>query len=345
MLAVILTGVFSWAGTFDRASKVFHSQEWQVFELHEATPPRYDTFYVQVSDAIKNAFVMTYSWRWDMNTTPGDYDLHLWTIPTEFRASMVLFLTLIATSRLRQKWRFVYLAIFGAYCIGTNRRDVLLFLAGMFLAEIDLIRQERRLTLAIRPARRSTLFWLCPFILGLYLICIPPIGAEFMFGFRTLVRWTNHLPHDGEFFGYQGAILQCFGAALITWTAANSTFLAPLFTNPVSQYLGQISYALYLVHGNVLKSLFYSVIQWIADVTGGFGTANQWGTQLLVGTTAKLITAWLLGLVIVLPVTIWVADLFWRGIDVPVVRFARWVEKQWSEDWEEAHGTVGEKIG
>jgi hypothetical protein len=45
--------------------------------LHESTPPHYDSFVGQLGDAIKNAWWMTFFWRWDGTTTPGDYDLHL----------------------------------------------------------------------------------------------------------------------------------------------------------------------------------------------------------------------------------------------------------------------------
>lgn len=35
---------------------------------------------------------------------------------------------------------------------------------------------------------------------------------------------------------------------------------------------------------------------------------------------------WGLGLVVFGGVCVWVADVFWRVVDVPTVRFARWVE-------------------
>lgn len=101
MIAVVICGLLTWTGAFTYATGVTHSEKATPFQLHESTPPHYDSFVGQLGDAIKNAWWMTFFWRWDSTTTPGDYDLHLWTIPTEFRCSMVLFLTLIATSRLR----------------------------------------------------------------------------------------------------------------------------------------------------------------------------------------------------------------------------------------------------
>lgn len=86
--------------------------------------------------------------------------------------------------------------------------------------------------------------------------------------------------------------------------------------NPFAQYLGQISYALYVVHGFVLRSLLYSIMPgiWAICDPGGGRTLFPF----LVGITVAS--------VIVVPATFWVADLFWRGVDKPSVRVARWVE-------------------
>jgi peptidoglycan/LPS O-acetylase OafA/YrhL len=218
---------------------------------------------------------MTFFWRWDSTTTPGDYDLHLWTIPTEFRCSMVLFLTLIATSRLQTRWRLTYVIALMTYCIATNRRDVMLFLAGMLLAEIDMIRTATHSTaLPTATAPREVLCrkynYLQPailFVMGLFLASSPVIEAPLTPGYRSLCTLLSWLPSSGDFLGYPGSLLQCIGGILITWsvaTSAPSSFIASVFTNPVAQYLGRISYALYLVHGNVLKSLLYTLMPTIA---------------------------------------------------------------------------------
>ena len=52
-------------------------------------------------------------------------------------------------------------------------------------------------------------------------------------------------------------------------------------------------------------------------------------------TTGKSMLSYLLCALLVVPVTFWLADLFWRGVDIPSVRFAKWVEGKVSEDPEE----------
>lgn len=345
MIAVVICGLLTWIGAFTYAASVTHSENPTPFKLHESTPPHYDSFVVQVGDAIKNAWWMTFFWRWDSTTTPGDYDLHLWTIPTEFRCSLVLFLTLIATSRLQTRWRLTYVIAFITYCVATDRRDVMLFLSGMLLAEIDLIRTATHSTFlptstTPRKAPSGKYNYLQPailFIVGLFLASSPIIEAPLTPGYRSLCALLSWLPSSGDFLGYPGSVLQCIGGILITWSVANSassSFIASVFTNPVAQYLGHISYALYLVHGNVLKSVLYTLMPTIASTTGGFGAVDQSGTVTL-GTMTNFVAAWLMGMVFVLPVTIWTADLFWRAIDMPVVRFGKWLEGRASVEWDQ----------
>jgi peptidoglycan/LPS O-acetylase OafA/YrhL len=305
-------------------TNVIHSENPTPFELHESIPPRYDSFMIQVVDAAKKAWWMTFLWRWDSTTTPGDYDLHLWTIPTEYRCSMVLFLTLIATSPLRTRWRISYVVTFMTYCIATNRRDVLLFLSGVLIAEIDLIRTARHTAILppvnvsakISYQKCSYLQLPISFTVGLFLASSPVIEAPSTTGYRTLLPLLSPLPSSGDFLGYPGSLLQCIGAILVTWSVTHSnpsSFTTRLFTNSVAQHLGSISYGLYLVHGNLLKSLLYALTPTIASTTDGSGTMEPSGTLVAVGTIPKFAAAWLIGMMVVLPVTVWTADLFWRG--------------------------------
>jgi peptidoglycan/LPS O-acetylase OafA/YrhL len=89
--------------------------------------------------------------------------------------------------------------------------------------------------------------------------------------------------------------------------------LQSIFTTPVAIYLGNISYALYLTHNLCLTILEPRLKPVLYQI---FGKATFWGRQL----------SWVGGLVLFLPIIICVADLFWRVIDTPSVKFARWLE-------------------
>jgi peptidoglycan/LPS O-acetylase OafA/YrhL len=324
IIAVMICGLLLSLGAFGRASSIFNKDD-NYLHLHESPPPIFDTFLAQTYDTAKCALQMLNVWDWTDDLSANDYDRHLWTIVVEFRSSMVLFLLLLGTSRLRQTCRLLICICFTIFCILTARKDVLLFVSGMLVAELDLIRKSTEpsllpSTIHRRLPRRllSSLTWPFTFLLGLYLCSVPVIGCESTTGFVTL---TSLVP---SCFPDRSAFIRSVGAILTTWSAANSESLKPIFTNRFSLYLGKISFALYLVHGNVLKSLLYSVMPIIYGITND-GTSE--GISL-----SGLVQSWMLGALVVLPVTFWLSDVFWRGVDMPCVRFARWVESKVSVD-------------
>lgn len=91
--------------------------------------------------------------------------------------------------------------------------------------------------------------------------------------------------------------------------------LQRIFTNAFTQYLGKISFSLYLVHGFVIHTVYYALIEVL------------WGT---VGdeTDMQKEVAFGVALVIVTVALVWVSDVFMRVVDMPSVKFARWVENK-----------------
>ncbi|KAJ5731339.1 uncharacterized protein N7483_005847 [Penicillium malachiteum] len=221
----------------------------------------------------------------------NNYNPHLWTIPVEFRCSLVLFLTTLATSRLISPVRMTLVASLTWFCMRYGRWDVVLFLVGMQMAELDLINGTWE-----RPA-------------------IPSVGTDDTLHIRfpaeakwlwDITPWTYGEPHRFP---------QTIGAALIVFSINHSPVIQKLFTNPLSQYLGKISYAFYIVHGPILHSVGYSIMPNIWEITG-----KETNFQYCLG--------FLIGWLICLPISIWAGDLFWRTVDIPSVKFARWLEDQ-----------------
>jgi len=330
---VLICGFVAWAGGFRSASAVRQAKPSLLAEGSEHTPPQFDSFPVQMGDALQKVWIMSNFWQWDVVIGPGIYDGHLWTIPVELRCSMVLFLTLIATSHLRQKVRFSYVLLFIAYCVATERRDIMLFLCGMLMAEIDLLYRAIDASNGRQPSRWNLRKVLSPalFLLGLFLAGLPSSGGPETPGYRTLVAMTSRFPSGGGFLDKPGSIIECAGAVLIVWSvtiATSTSSLTSLFMSVPAQYLGSISFALYLVHGCVLRSLHYSIMPWLVKIIHAFNTRNEAGELSSRGTTAGFVIAWLIGLVAILPVTLWAADLFWRGVDETCIAFARWLEQR-----------------
>jgi peptidoglycan/LPS O-acetylase OafA/YrhL len=108
------------------------------------------------------------------------YDVHLWTIPLEFRNSIVLFATLVAFSKLRSRIRIVLSLALYSYCVLVEEGDVALFIAGMTCAEFLLIKDEqaKQLPAAEKPSPRTQslrakIIWTIVYITGLHLLSIP----------------------------------------------------------------------------------------------------------------------------------------------------------------------------
>lgn len=320
-IAVLICGLLVSMGAFTYATRVIYTED-NYLGLHEGPPPILDGFVVQMADALRSAVQMLHVWNWSDDLSADDYDRHLWTIVVEFRSSMVLFLLLLGVSRMKQAYRLLTELGFIMFCIATERKDVLLFVSGMFIAELDLVHhssnQQTFPTRSIRlPNARIT--WLLLLVAGIFLSSTPTLGAAVTPGYRilsTLAPWSD-----------PAVFLRSIGAVFITWSTANSQLLKPLFTNSFTLYLGKISYALYLVHGNVLKSLGYASMPLVFSITND-------GTKVGI-TPGRLVMSWMLWVLITVPVTFWLSDLFWRGVDMPCVRFARWVEGKVSEDFDD----------
>lgn len=124
------------------------------------------------------------------------YDSHLWTIPLEFRNSIVLFVTLVGFAKLRSLIRLALSLALYLYCVLVEEGDVALFIAGMVCAEFLLIRDDaaKRIPLTEKPepktqSLRVKIFWALVYIAGLHLLSIPA-GRYVRFSRRIDVRLT-----------------------------------------------------------------------------------------------------------------------------------------------------------
>jgi peptidoglycan/LPS O-acetylase OafA/YrhL len=268
---------------------------------------------------------------WDWGLFYNNYNPHLWTIPVEFRSSIVLFLVIIGISRFTTKIRLGLEFATIWFCMRWGRWDVVLFLSGLVLAEIDLINGIWNTdTNASKPASTSALdleksagatpiqhfvrrrhreIWIGVFMLGLYIGSSPNLGVLYTPGFVWLGKLTPKTYPEPHRFP------QTVGAVLIVASINNSKTIQKIFVNPLSQYLGQISYAFYIVHGPILHGLGYTLMHNIWQITG-----RETAFQFCFGA--------LIGWCICLPIALWLADIFWRAVDVPSVKFARQLENR-----------------
>ncbi|EKD14601.1 uncharacterized protein L3040_000125 [Drepanopeziza brunnea f. sp. 'multigermtubi'] len=279
------------------------------------------------------------------NNFPGGYqpvyDPNLWTIPVELHGSMVIFTTLLGLSRVRGPWRVGLLCGIVFYTSYYAHSHLFLFLSGVLLAELHHAREARsqapKSPTVEDPASCSTLappapppasprwtgthvFWLLNLVPALWVLSMPPIdfGGAQSPGYMTL---SAYLPsHYADIPMVKDTFWVFVAAFYLVFILDAAPFLQSVFTTRFAQYLGRISFALYICHGTFLYTLGWNLSERTLSWTGKDG---EW---------EKAVGIALAGCVMY-PLLFWTADVVAREVDARSVRWARWLQDRISVGW------------
>ncbi|KAK6533611.1 hypothetical protein TWF694_002548 [Orbilia ellipsospora] len=345
----ILVTLFVGAGWFEA---VPFEQRGGLRGLVEPRPPKMDSFFGQLEwglkDFYKFAVPLTLFFDVGYAVYRWETDSHLWTIPQEFHQSLCLFLTIVGLSHIKRWLRMrVFLPCIVVIALYNMYWEYSLFIFGFLLAEVyvsilstsenstssgvsdtaslPIYSKERRYSYASEILKKTGLVVL--FILSLYLCSYPEVSPQpdSTTGFTFLEaltppRYTEDTWH--RFWLTLGAYLLVFSIMMLP--KIHTILCSKLF-----QYLGRISFSLYLVHGTIVRSLGYALVHW---GWRQMGVSALWENDSLPDNVkdleARRIVMVFLGFVGIIPVTIWSADIFWRVVDMPSVRFVRWLESK-----------------
>ncbi|KAL1594393.1 hypothetical protein SLS60_010153 [Paraconiothyrium brasiliense] len=292
------------------------SQNWPYVGTNELMHTVFDSNWAQTEDWLRAM------WNYANPFLPNRplYDVHLWTIPIEFRNSIILFATLVGFSKLQARIRISLTVLLWVYCMsfGLTESETALFVAGMAIAEFILIQEEwgKQLPLtdaSIKPLSKQShvkcACWFALGIVGLHLLSWPPLNADRTPGFRTLARMTPWGPFTEYFW-------QRTGAAVFVFALSGSALLRYPFQTRLAIYLGKISFPLYIVHGPLNHTLGFWLVEVFFKITGSETFAGyETGVFLAFCTEAVVV--------------VWLADLVMRTVDGPSVRFGRWLQGKW----------------
>jgi peptidoglycan/LPS O-acetylase OafA/YrhL len=259
----------------------------------------------------------------------------LWTIPIEYFGSIVVFITLLGIAWTKTWVKLAMLGCLICWCHYTVKWHLATFLYGTLIAELTLIKEARAsepyelppcndvpavadkkdrpinvidiILSKISKPEVSTVFWILLFVTGIYIGSIPQINWGSSPGFITL-RYL--IP---EWYFAKDLFYPCLGAIFIMFSITYSPHIQFLFLTPIAQYLGRISFSLYLLHTQILCSLGIRVMSAAMNMVGGGETYFQFTVGILVGA------------IVMVPATLWAADVFCRGVDEKSVVSARWV--------------------
>lgn len=257
------------------------------------------------------------------------YNFHTWSIPVEFRGSILIYTALAAISRCTKNarlWCEVGLIVYFMYIV-----DGLFcahFIAGMLLCDLDLLEQSNNLPSFLAAlARFKTALFHFMLLTSLYLGGVPSYSSDIGV-LRESSGWS-HLAFLKPQAAYDFKWFYLFWAAtFLVASIPRISWLRSFFETNFNQYLGRISFAFYLVHGPLLWSLgdrVYASVGWVKESHAV--NIPKWINLWPLPKTGPfgLELSFLLPQLVLLPVTLWVADVTTRLVDEPSVSFSQWL--------------------
>ncbi|KAJ0117127.1 hypothetical protein J7T55_003544 [Diaporthe amygdali] len=246
-----------------------------------------------------------------------------WTLPFEYRGSLIVFLLCIVCSRLTSRCRKLFLLAFALFALHYVRWDVFCFTAGMGLAELRFCplfesqpealprsaadvpaRPWARLArhVKVRSVRSAVaLLTLVPAVV----VCAWPesgatLGVEPYASIHATFTPAQYSGNDIDFLyasvGAVGVLASLESLPSFQWLLSTAPF----------RYLGEISFAFYLMHLLLITTVSAPTFLFLMDVLG-------WSFQ------PSYVVVWILAAA----GTCITADWFWRAVDETSVRMSR----------------------
>lgn len=260
-----------------------------------------------------------------------------WTLPCEFRGSLVVFVCCAMLLRVAPWRRMVLvfaLAVSFLYqpTLHMGFWDLFLFLNGMILADWRLWREARSSaqarvalpegdeSLAERqrtPHRRFARAWVVirpwlPTVLASLVLLfsawlggLPQSPAGFPgFGYDSVyLEWWSYAPGTIDPFRYWMTVAAIGMVGSLEFLPR----LQRVFDSPCIAYLGSISYGAYLCQNMFMFTVGRNLRNWllVRQVNGDFAAVVAVGMNVLI--------------------TMWLGDLHWRFVDTKCIAFAKWL--------------------
>ncbi|QPH05627.1 hypothetical protein C2857_003561 [Epichloe festucae Fl1] len=310
VLATLMTMLLIQWGLYEHGRSISENTEWVpvIAEVHHR---RLDSFSAQLIDWFRQTSKLLRIFWW--GDLYNQYDVHLWTISAEFRCSLAVFAMLPPYMALKPRVRTIFIMVLVVYVYLLERWDVALFFSGILIADTSINLHQGNATITDgKPVRQMllTAFKLSLVALSLLLLSSP----DFCVSATPATRILSYLipSSDAAPFRFLPNLGSIILIGVIAHTPSTNRALSVFLNSAIPQYLGRISYSLYIVHGPLIHVVGYSIFQALWNLTG---RENVWRY------CAGFFTAYFVFLAIV----VYVADIFWMAIDMPCVSMAKFL--------------------
>lgn len=207
-----------------------------------------------------------------------------------------------------------------------------MFVAGMLLCDLDMLAEKNELPCFIsRLEPWKELIFYNLFIISIYLGGIPSHNLDVQVLRASPGGWyyLSFLKPQAVF-DYKWFYL-FWASAFLVASIPHISWLRSFFETRFNQYLGRISYAFYLVHGPVLWILgdrLYVAVGYSRDahIRGIPNWINIFPLSEVgpLGLEFRFLVPHL----VILPVTLWLAEIVTKLFDEPSVKFSQWAYRK-----------------
>lgn len=277
------------------------------------------------------------------------YENIIWTLPMEMFGSLWCYGVLLATLRMQPRVRNCIVFAIGLYSVANTAWSVFCFMAGMLIADWQLVQEKRAADATdllmdaeevVYPRLRyvgQKIFWSVVLVLGITFAGAPMRGGldekTIAFGFNTWWRlapesWTRS---DCNYWGFAWS-----GIFLIA-SISQLGYAKRLCESTFAQYLGKVSFSVYLLHIAVRDVLGAWLQRMLLEmVVTPVITPNLDGSmpsplstydlyqQASTGATCFASTLWF---IIMTVVVFALSGQFEKHVDAPIVRMTRTIEE------------------
>ncbi|RMZ75860.1 hypothetical protein DV737_g5064, partial [Chaetothyriales sp. CBS 132003] len=275
------------------------------------------------------------------------YNPPAWTMSGEFKGSLVVFILLGVYSHAPPRYRFSLFAVTGAICLYfIGDWVVACFMWGVCLAMLDMRKTtsppQSQHSLTRRFLRHSnsssilhsasvhqqakTAFFTFLFFLSWYLICQPTsLNPERLASTPGYHYFTYHLIPYKYLRGENWRFWNTISATAMVYSISHLSLPQRLLSMPTMQFLGKISFTLYLVHMPILWTVGDRIMRMLGVQRGDFVT---WWDDLLkipdIGPKG-FSSGWIISQMLVYPISASLALVLYKLFDEPSTKIGKHV--------------------